>query len=76
MNLDNVRVLTHSAIRLQSDDGTVIYCDPYDLIESPYDADVVLVTHNHYDDLSFDRFTKRLLTKILFLSFLKRWHQM
>ncbi len=58
MNLDNVRVLTHSAIRLQSNDGTVIYCDPYDLVESPYDADVVLVTHNHYDHLSFDDYKK------------------
>ena len=30
--LDNVQVLIHSAIRIQSDDGTVIYCDPYDLV--------------------------------------------
>lgn len=52
MNLDNVRVITHSAIRLQSNDGTVFYCDPYDLVEEPHDADVVLITHSHYDHLS------------------------
>lgn len=43
--LDNVRVLIHSAIRIQSDDGTVIYCDPYDLVEEPHDAGVVFITH-------------------------------
>lgn len=50
--LDNVRVLIYSAIRIQSDDGTVIYCDPYDLVEEPHDADVVFITHGHYDHLS------------------------
>ena len=50
--LENVRVLTHSAIRIQAEDGTVVYSDPYDLVEEPYDADVVLITHGHYDHLS------------------------
>ena len=48
-NLNNVRVLIHSAIRIQTEDGTVVYADPYDLVEEPHDADVVLVTHGHYD---------------------------
>lgn len=51
-NLNNVRVLIHSAIRIQAEDGTVVYADPYDLIDEPHDADVVLVTHGHYDHLS------------------------
>lgn len=51
-NLNNVRVLIHSAIRIQAEDGTVVYADPYDLIDEPHDADVVLVTHDHYDHLS------------------------
>ena len=50
--LENVRVLTHSAIRIQSENGTVVYADPYDLVEEPHDADVVLITHGHYDHLS------------------------
>lgn len=50
--LENVRVLTHSAIRIQAEDGTVVYSDPYDLVEEPHDADVVLITHGHYDHLS------------------------
>lgn len=58
MNLDNIRVLTHSAIRLQSNRGIVIYCDPYDLTEAPHDAHIVLITHDHYDHLSPEDYAK------------------
>lgn len=51
-SLSNVRVLTHSAIRLQADNGTVIYSDPYHLTEEFRDADIVLITHEHFDHLS------------------------
>lgn len=53
-NLDNIGVLTHSAIRIQDRAGTVIYFDPYDLSDEPHDADLVLVTHAHYDHFSPD----------------------
>ncbi len=56
--LENVRVLTHSAIRIQSENGTVVYADPYDLVEEPHDADVVLITHGHYDHLSPDDYAR------------------
>lgn len=51
-NLDNIRVLTHSVIRIQSNAGTVVYVDPYDLTDAPHDADFVLVTHAHFDHFS------------------------
>lgn len=51
-NLDNIRVLTHSAIRIQSNAGTVVYVDPYNLTDETHDADFVLVTHAHYDHFS------------------------
>lgn len=56
--LNNVRVLTHSAIRIEANDGTVVYCDPYDLVEEPHDANVVLITHGHYDHLSPEDYAK------------------
>lgn len=49
---NNVRVLTHSAIRLKSQSGTVIYVDPFDLVEEFFDADAVLFTHDHFDHYS------------------------
>ena len=48
----NVRVLTHSAIRMESEYGAVLYFDPFDLAEEFHDADAVIVTHSHYDHFS------------------------
>ncbi len=50
--LNNVQVLAHSAIRIEAEDGTAIYFDPFELTDAPHDADYVLVTHTHYDHLS------------------------
>lgn len=52
LSLDNVRVLSHSAVRIEAADGTVLYFDPFQLSEEPHDADVVFITHSHYDHLS------------------------
>ena len=54
ISLDNVRVLAHSAIRIESADGTVLYFDPFELRDAPHDADIVLITHSHGDHLSID----------------------
>ncbi len=48
----NVRVLTHSAIRMESEYGVVLYFDPFDLAEEFHDADAVILTHSHHDHLS------------------------
>ena len=54
VSLENVRVFTQSAIRLEGADGTVVYLDPFALAdaEAAHDADYVLITHAHYDHLS------------------------
>lgn len=53
-SLENVRVFTQSAIRIQSKDGVVIYLDPFSLTdaEAAHDADYVFITHAHYDHFS------------------------
>lgn len=53
-SLENVRVFTQSAIRIQGAGGTVAYFDPFALTdaEAAHDADYVLITHAHYDHLS------------------------
>ena len=53
-SLENVRVFTQSAIRIEGAAGTVIYFDPFSLTdaEAAHDADFVLITHAHYDHLS------------------------
>ena len=53
-SLENVRVFTQSAIRVEGAAGTVTYFDPFSLTaaEAAHDADYVLITHAHYDHLS------------------------
>ena len=53
-SLENVRVFTQSAIRIEGTAGTVAYFDPFALTdaEAAHDADYVLITHAHYDHLS------------------------
>ncbi len=48
---ENIRVLTHSSIRVQSGD-TVLYVDPYKVSGRPQDADFVFITHDHFDHFS------------------------
>lgn len=50
--LERIRVLAHSAIRIESNTGVVMYFDPFELTEAPHDADIVFVSHSHYDHLS------------------------
>ena len=54
VSLENVRVFTQSAIRLEGARGTVVYFDPFALTdaEAAHDADYVLITHAHYDHFS------------------------
>ena len=47
--LDNVEVLIHSSIKINK--GLVIYFDPYKINKDYNDADIVFITHSHYDDL-------------------------
>lgn len=57
-----IRVITHAAIRLVMKDAAqqdlVIYCDPFHLLEAPGDADLLLVTHAHYDHYSVEDIAK------------------
>lgn len=48
--LENVEVLFHSSIRIKK--GKVIYIDPYKIDKDYNDADIILVTHDHYDHYS------------------------
>ncbi|MBQ1311628.1 MAG: MBL fold metallo-hydrolase [Blautia sp.] len=49
--LHDIRVLTHSSIRISTDPG-VLYVDPFKVEGEPHDADYILVTHDHFDHFS------------------------
>ncbi|MBO4459755.1 MAG: MBL fold metallo-hydrolase [Clostridiales bacterium] len=48
---ENIKVLFHSSIRIQAEAG-VVYADPFKIEGEPKDADIILVTHDHYDHFS------------------------
>lgn len=45
--LKNIQWLRHSTIKILSD--KIIYIDPYNIKEKFNDADIIFITHNHYD---------------------------
>ena len=48
---ENIKVLFHSSIRIETEAG-VVYIDPFKIEGEPKDADIILVTHDHYDHFS------------------------
>lgn len=56
--LENIEVLCHSSIRFSK--GKVIYFDPFKIEENYNDADVIFITHDHYDHYSEEDIDKVL----------------
>ena len=47
----NIEVLCHSSIKIESE-GKIIYADPFRIKEEKHDADLIVITHSHYDHFS------------------------
>jgi len=52
----NISINEHSSIRIEED--SVVYIDPYNITEESGDADIIFVTHSHYDHFSPDSINK------------------
>ena len=63
--LDKVEWLGHSSIKILG--SKIIYIDPYGLKEGFYDADIIFITHSHYDHFSPEDIKKcqKASTKII-----------
>ncbi len=48
--LNNIEVLCHSSIRINKE--KVIYIDPFKIDKKYNDADIIMITHDHYDHYS------------------------
>ncbi|MDQ5842054.1 MAG: MBL fold metallo-hydrolase, partial [Thermoproteota archaeon] len=57
--------LGHDGFKITISDKTIIYIDPYQIAQSNHnknDADIILISHNHFDHLSTDDL-KHLVSK-------------
>ena len=48
--LENIQVLTHSSIKISK--NKTIYVDPFNIEKNYNDADIIFITHSHYDHYS------------------------
>lgn len=53
---ENIRVFIHSSIKLMGKD--IVYVDPYRISEESHDADIILITHDHFDHFSSEDIDK------------------
>lgn len=68
--LENISIIHHSSIKFS--DNIKIYFDPYEINENNNDADIIFITHSHYDHYSendikkiYNANTKFIITKDL-----------
>ena len=54
--LNNIEVLVHSSIRINK--GKEIYIDPFKINTDYKDADIIFITHSHYDHYSEEDINK------------------
>ena len=45
--IEEITINEHSSIRIQGE--RIIYFDPYQITEESHDADMIFITHDHYD---------------------------
>ena len=56
MNTDNIFVNTQSSIKIVLD--KVLYFDPFKIENEGHDADIIFITHSHYDHMDIDSINK------------------
>ena len=54
--LENVKVLCHSSIKFERE--KIIYFDPFKIDKKYRDADIIFITHSHYDHFSAEDILK------------------
>ncbi len=51
--INNIELLAHSAVRIKTNKGKIIYFDPFKLNDDyKNDADIIFISHPHYDHFS------------------------
>ncbi len=48
--IENIKVLYHSSIKIEKE--KIVYIDPFEIDKNYNDADIIMITHSHYDHYS------------------------
>lgn len=56
MNLNHITINTQSSIRIEG--SKILYFDPFQIETSAHDADMIFITHDHYDHFEADSIAK------------------
>ena len=64
--LQRISVNTHSSVRIAAE-GKAVYIDPFRLAEEPHDADVIFLTHDHFDHFSPEDVVKAMKPETVFV---------
>ena len=56
MNTNSIEINTQSSIKIKSE--KIIYFDPYKIENEMHDADIIFITHNHYDHMDNESIEK------------------
>lgn len=64
--LKNIEINCHSSIKINTD--KIIYIDPFKIQSESHDADIVLITHDHYDHYSPEDIEKILNDKTVIVA--------
>ena len=64
--LENIEVLYHSSIRINKEQ--IIYIDPFNINKNYNDADIIFITHDHYDHYSKEDIEKVKKGSTLFVA--------
>ena len=63
---DEIRVLTHSSIKISG--KLTLYFDPFKVADAGHDADIIFITHEHYDHFSPEDIEKVRNASTLFIA--------
>lgn len=66
--IDRIQINTQSSIRIQCPgNGSVLYSDPFKIPREAHDADVIFLTHDHYDHFDPDSIRKVVKDATIFV---------
>lgn len=64
--LKNIEINCHSSIKISK--GEKIYIDPFKIEKEQHDADIILITHDHYDHYSPEDIEKIITDKTIIVA--------